>query len=685
MRKPARAATLLSALAALILALTGGLAATSGHSSAATRSTSFSDTGTVSPNPLIIGDTATYHLTVTNMGSSTATAVVTTVTITPGNAVTIESLPSGCTAAGQTVTCTTASIAAGASASYDIGFKVNSDLSDGTNLRFEASTKDAAGGTGGTTPGGLIVIAQTRVDVAIEKTGPATVNPDGTITYTIKVTNHGPSDAPQVFVHDATDGNQDTITGLPPECPASGLTVTCNLGTLKAGEVREFTFTVKVKDLPAGTAIPNCATVDVGKPDTDTSNNMSCISTMVGGGSLPIANIDVVKSAPATVEQDGTIHYTVKVTNRGPHAAENVVINDPLDSSYVTAGTLPDGCSLSDTTVTCKADTLDVGETKTYEFTVKLKDGDKPGTNILNCAAATSHNSFLRLLPYSCTQTLIEPPPDADVSIGKTGPATVNPDGTITYSLTVTNHGPADASDVVAEDPMDGLPVTITSVPDGCGTAGKTVTCHLGTLLAGEERILTITAVPDPGTAAGTLIGNCAGVYTATHDPRPANNDSCTQTEIGTGPVKPHATLSVLKTGPARVGEHGVIHYTVTVTNHGPVPAENVILNDPEDYPLDHVVSLPRGCALDGVTVRCKLGTLAVGERKTLEFDAALTDDAKEGTHLENVATADGDNVIDRPPPSVVETAVEGHAKPGKPGRPGKPGKPGKPVVPVTG
>jgi uncharacterized repeat protein (TIGR01451 family) len=71
-----------------------------------------------SPDPLSVADYLTYTLTALNLGPSTATGITITDTL-PANAQ-FESTSNGCFLAGNTVTCTQASLAAGNSASVTI-------------------------------------------------------------------------------------------------------------------------------------------------------------------------------------------------------------------------------------------------------------------------------------------------------------------------------------------------------------------------------------------------------------------------------------------------------------------------------------------------------------------------------------------------------------------------------------
>ena len=110
--------------------------------------------------------------------------------------------------------------------------------------------------------------------------------------------------------------------------------------------------------------------------------------------------------------------------------------------------------------------------------------------------------------------------PSADLVVSKTGPATIEPDGEVTYTVTITNHGPSAAQDVVV---TDDLPAELTGVTAGGGgtVSGGTVTWDLGTLAADQSVTRTISGT---GPAAGTFTNSVRGT-TSTPDPDPGNND----------------------------------------------------------------------------------------------------------------------------------------------------------------
>jgi uncharacterized repeat protein (TIGR01451 family) len=410
------------------------------------------------------------------------------------------------------------------------------------------------------------------------------------------------------------------------------------------GSFSTFTITLTAKPgLADGTVITNCAVVYTGKPDTDESNNNSCIDTIVGSATPKTADLTIAKAGPATVGEHGTITYTLAVTDHGPAAATNVVVSDPLAVSFDSVTSLPGECAVEDGAIVCRLATLAVAETKTLTFTVSLRAGAVPGDSVMNCASAQSQSVLVRsparaAPPASCVQTTVEAPPRADIGIVKSGPARVNPDGTLTYLLVVTNHSLAAADAVVIRDPVDESLVSVVGLPAGCGLSAGTVTCRLGTLAPEEIRELDITLRAKPGTA-GSVIENCADAESVTDDPDLLNNESCADTIIGSA-TPPAARVVITKDGPATAQPGGRVSYTVSVTGHGPDAARDVLVEDPLDAALVTASALPGACSLAARTVICRAGTLAVDETKSFVITVTVGPGVVPGTRLDDCAAA---------------------------------------------
>lgn len=132
---------------------------------------------------------------------------------------------------------------------------------------------------------------------------------------------------------------------------------------------------------------------------------------------------------------------------------------------------------------------------------------------------------------------------NADLSLTKTGsPNPVTVGSSLTYSVTVINHGPDAATGVVMTDT---LPASVTLISatsgQGSGSGTGTVTCTLGSLA--KSAIATVTIIVTPK-AAGT-IGNTVNVTENEADPDMTNNTA----SITTTANAQQFTLNVTKTG----------------------------------------------------------------------------------------------------------------------------------------
>lgn len=123
-------------------------------------------------------------------------------------------------------------------------------------------------------------------------------------------------------------------------------------------------------------------------------------------------------------------------------------------------------------------------------------------------------------------------PPDADISVTKTDDADpVDIGNDVTYTVTVSNAGPANTTNVTMTDalPAGATFVSATSSQGSCGPpSGGLLTCSLGAIAAGGSATVQITVHP---TALGTLIDK-AHAEADEPDPDLTNNGDDETTEV---------------------------------------------------------------------------------------------------------------------------------------------------------
>jgi uncharacterized repeat protein (TIGR01451 family) len=118
----------------------------------------------------------------------------------------------------------------------------------------------------------------------------------------------------------------------------------------------------------------------------------------------------------------------------------------------------------------------------------------------------------------------------ANLAISKSdSPDPASIDSPLTYTVTVTNAGPDEASAVSVADALPAASTFVSATPSQGSCTGTTaLSCALGNLASGASATITIVVTP---TAAG-ILGNTAVVTSATQDNEPGNNIASTTTTV---------------------------------------------------------------------------------------------------------------------------------------------------------
>ena len=286
------------------------------------------------------------------------------------------------------------------------------------------------------------------------------------------------------------------------------------------------------------------------------------------------------------------------------------------------------GCLLAGdpvTTVTCSLGTIAAGASKSVWVEVRTNEGLADPTTINNTAGVTSPTDLGALpgSPKEDTEDTLVNQPDlgwVDLMIEKSGiPGTVIAGETLTYTLTVTNTGPADAVSVVVVDALpEGVEFVSATTAYPLATCNEGVTCALGIWQMepcddhrggeGKQR---------PG---GRLAELCARAgFEQGHR---------SEQQLGRGGHggREEADLSVSKVGtpePVVAGE--TLNYKIVVSNAGPSDALDVIVTDDFPAELTDISAEPsQGTCSSLDPLSCNLGAIGAGEEATITIDATV-------------------------------------------------------------
>jgi uncharacterized repeat protein (TIGR01451 family) len=615
---------------------------------------------TDSPDPVITGSNVTYTITVTNHGPAAAASVVVTDNL-PANVTFVSCSSTGagiCNGTGNNRTITFASLAAAASETISIVATANGPA--GTPI---VNTSTVASSTTDPIPGNNSATATTDVnnptfaDLSLTKSdSPDPVFPTQTLTYTISVTNNGPDTAQSVVVTDTLSSNVtfvDCSSDQAGVCGGSSTVPTISFTSLASGVTATITIHVTVNSgVTSGTLITNTAAVTSATSDSNPGNNSDSEDTTVSelnAGELLISEfrtrgpsgasdefVEIYNPTTTTLvigglkirasNGSGTISDRVTITagtTIGP-GCHYLVANSsasgysgatPPNQTYTTGITDDGGIAITRANGTTIIDQVGMSAGSAFKEGTPLAPlvasaadqsyERKPGgafgngtdTNdnsadfFLNASSSNPQNSS-----SGCVNTS-----SADLSVAKTdSPDPVGAGGNITYTITVTNNGPATATSLVLSESVPANTTFVSLTPAGgwnctAPSVGGTgaISCTIASL-APQTATFTLVVNVNSGVAGSTVISNTASISSATTD---ANNANNSDTETTT--VAPSADLSITKSDSSDpIASGAELTYTIVVTNNSPDAATSVTMTD--NLPVDVTFV---SCASSGVGV----------------------------------------------------------------------------------
>ena len=412
----------------------------------------------------------------------------------------------------------------------------------------------------------------TKADVGVVKLVSDQISHYGDeITWTVRVTNYGPSMAENVVLIDYLPIDDLVQTRQPyvskGQISHQGITGRWDIGNMAVGETQYIEIYTKV--LKINKDIINVVTVTSDTEDPNPSNNRAENATYVP----PECDVEVIKRVSnSTPNKYDIVEWTITIFNAGPEVAEHVVVTDVLPEGLeFVSNEIPDIGMYHKELNKWDVGNLEVGVRHSLKISTRVVDTELI-TNEVNITTSTYDVD----LENNYDNESIMVPALADLQVTKTV-SNKNPKfgDLIDWTIVVTNNGPDTARNVVVNDllPAGLIYLKHKSNPAGLVYDSTLGIWQIGTLLSSKSVSLVITTKVNITNAA---ITNVAVVTSTTPDDNPDNNK-----DNDTANVNPEADVKVIKTVSNPTPKTGdVITWTITVINLGPDAAENVAVED---------------------------------------------------------------------------------------------------------
>src|SRR5437667_3730755 len=227
-------------------------------------------------------------------------------------------------------------------------------------------------------------------DLSITKSdGVTTVTAGTSTTYTITLTNNGPSTVPPgVVVKDTIPANTTGSTA-DSRCTIAAGVLTCTTNAaLASSAATSFSLTLAVAPDYPGTTLTNTATIDsspVSDPNT-ANNSASDTDTVTKSADLELAKSDGVSSVTAGTSTT----YAITLKNNGPSTVPpGVVVKDTIPAN-TTGSTADSRCTIAAGVLTCTTSAALASSAATSFSLTLAVAADYPGTTLTNTATIDS-------------------------------------------------------------------------------------------------------------------------------------------------------------------------------------------------------------------------------------------------------------------------------------------------------
>ncbi len=371
-----------------------------------------------------------------------------------------------------------------------------------------------------------------RADLHINNVvAPNSVDKGDTFTAVVEIHNDDANVAAPAVEY---TGALSTLTGISivSASPSSGScgvpshTVACVLGDMAVGAVETVTLRLNVSEQGAY-SLESVVQAAAGVIDPVPGNNIVISHVFALGSSDLALSVDVL---PTSVDQGDTITFNYTVLNNGADDASSARLGAdvPDSATFVSASSTKGDCADNGDEVLCSIGNLAVAESVAIEIQLSADvAGDTDYTAIAVADQTDPDNS------NDSITSMITAIANADLALNATTSGGIIVDHEFNLTVTVTNNGPQDATNVLATAEIPAL-VTFVSSTD-CALNGNMLECAVAQIAAGNSATFTIRL--DAATVGSAAV--TGSVVADENDPDEANNTLSLNVTISDPPPPP--------------------------------------------------------------------------------------------------------------------------------------------------
>jgi fimbrial isopeptide formation D2 family protein/uncharacterized repeat protein (TIGR01451 family) len=545
---------------------------------------------------VVPGQTVTYTISTQNTGQTNATTSLSS-TIPTGMGTPSSIQYFNCGAPGSSYSAPTLSVSsltinAGSTCTITFNEVITSPLNNGTTLTLTATPAQASQ-SGSNTPSTasdrtLTVQATPSLSITSAQNSTSnTVSRSQDVTYTITLANTGNGQGTGIGLTDAFTGPVGNPGSFSFSNCGSSYTNSSSTSvnitglTVQVGTNCVVTFHEIVNsNATNGSTITDSAVATAASEGGNTPLPASAPTMTVSVTAVPNLVVGVSNNSTSnTVTPGQTVTYTVTIQNTGTaNGSTNFTASIPSNMgtpgnfTYSSCGSPSSGFSAP--TLTISSITVASSATCTVTFTSTVSSPLSNGTT-LSVVTTVAQASQGGNTPSPATNTVtVSSAPALGVTSSQNIGSTVNPGQSVTYTVTTTNTGTANASGISLSDPISGSVGSVNTVGfSGCGSShtdsSSGSTLSVGSLVAavGTPCVVTFHVTVNSNATGGSTVSDSADATAAAEG---GNNPGAVSATTLTVATVPNLSASLTDNASSTTVNPGqTIQFSLTIGNTG--------------------------------------------------------------------------------------------------------------------